>query len=372
MIDGGNALNEVDVYSSVKRGALKRAVNSSGERCTYITKDYDASCWLVTVVDLTKRISSIQGDLFAVQRDQQGWGHIVSTDRTLADLLVRAIYQAPKFIKKHYPYHEFDPRAELFFRLVSERRDSISWVSDGLTHLNWCVAQIRSIALNDLVVALRTSLIDPKFKKLVRKCKRAALKNDQALREYVSKLFNAYSRLLVVRVDLHYRSSYADGKLSGLRVSAEETFAHRERFIRLLKGTHYSRRLVGYCWKLEHGLKKGFHYHWLFFFNGAKVREDVTYGRLIGELWESVVGDKKIYWNCNAQVNEYEFPGLGMIAHNETEKRDNLIRVINYLTKPDYFLRLDRRYAGKILGKGRLEIKPERRGRPRMPSLVMA
>jgi hypothetical protein len=46
------------------------------------------------------------------------------------------------------------------------------------------------------------------------------------------------------------------------------------------------------------------------------------------------------YWNCNAEKSRYKRLGIGMIEHDDQQKREVLLRdVISYLAKTDQQLR---------------------------------
>jgi hypothetical protein len=134
---------------------------------------------------------------------------------------------------------------------------------------------------------------------------------------------------------------------------------------------------VGYAWKMEYGLDKGFHFHILFFFDGSQVHKDIIIARMIGEHWEKdITGGKGLYYNCNAFKADYEENlGIGMINHFDTELRENLINeAAVYLIKTDLYSRvIIREREGKkvkmgnarTFSRGEIKAKSHNRGRPR-------
>ncbi|MEQ5303108.1 hypothetical protein ABN238_02725 [Providencia rettgeri] len=65
-------------------------------------------------------------------------------------------------------------------------------------------------------------------------------------------------------------------------------------------------------------MEKGFHYHALFFFDGQKVRQDITQGKLIGELWQERITDMAgLYFNCNYQKESYHELGIGLLKRTD-------------------------------------------------------
>ena len=104
----------------------------------------------------------------------------------------------------------------------------------------------------------------------------------------------------------------------------------------------------------------------LFFFDGSKVREDVTLGKGIGDYWrDEVTQGKGVYYNCNARKQDYDSCGLGMVSCYDKIKRAALVEsVASYLVKPDDLAQLMVPERGRVFGKG---LVPEKSaaGRPR-------
>jgi hypothetical protein len=126
--------------------------------------------------------------------------------------------------------------------------------------------------------------------------------------------------------------------------------------------------MVGYCWKLEYGGEKGFHYHMIFFYDGSKVQQDTNIARMIGEYWMNVITQGKgLYYNCNADKGKYERCGIGTINHYDTELIENLKLAAQYLAKPDDYLRdnASNIEVDRTFGRGVMREKTENRGRPR-------
>ena len=358
-------LTKREVNSYLLRNTVKVVNDQEGVPTPTITRDYDAVTWITGVSDMADALVSRDEALFRVFKTRNGtWS--VCYGEGVATRLINAIRYAPAFVKKHYPYHSFDPRVEVFFHLLGLDPLVKECVESGMRGLSEERATRICDHLNDFVTACRTELRSDLFQEQTRRCLRNALKTDRSGNHYVSQLFVRCSRMLVVRVDLYYPSEESGGRYSGLTVNADSLRRDRERFVRMLKRSSFWAHQLGYCWKLEYGLKKGFHYHWLFFFNGARVREDVTIGQLIGQVWESILGGTGLYWNCNAFKDKYTDLGIGMVSASDTTRRFGLRKAIAYLTKPDYHLRLSAPQIERTFGKGILKARmPSRRGRPR-------
>ncbi|HDZ38469.1 MAG TPA: inovirus Gp2 family protein [Marinobacter sp.] len=216
--------------------------------------------------------------------------------------------------------------------------------------------------LNQRLEAWYQTLKGPDFTYECHRNRRNSLNNYQRLCEVMDALFDCHSRLMVIRVDLGYsefESPYIDYQTARY---------HREQLCLAFNTHSLFNHLLGYAWKLEWQPKKGFHYHFIFFFDGHQCQEDVTHARLIGEMWATAItGGQGLYWNCNLDAeHHYHYNAMGRIDYHDFEKKRGLFKLAKYLTKID-------EYAAMLV-KGRTfqtSQKPERhdeprRGRPRL------
>ena len=137
-----------------------------------------------------------------------------------------------------------------------------------------------------------------------------------------------------------------------------------------MRSHELSKHLLGYAWRLEYGSLKGFHYHTFFFFDGSKKREDVNIAKMIGEYWVNVITKGRgLYYNCNAKKDQYKHCGIGMINDSNTELRQGLEIAARYLTKQDYYAKMDFNdkdgKKARTFGKGEITKPKSSRGRRR-------
>ncbi|MGE4969216.1 YagK/YfjJ domain-containing protein [Yersinia enterocolitica] len=250
------------------------------------------------------------------------------------------------------------PTLVLFYQLTEQYSlrswgDRMANIEMQVKHLNQFLAHFRAVASG------------AEHKLALRYFQRAAIKNQRSAFSYIDNLFDRYAKLLVVRVDLSYQ------RAANKQITATLARQHRERLFHNMKSNRLFEHVVGYIWKLEFGEYKGFHYHMIFFFDGAKVREDVTLARLIGEYWrDSITEGTGLYFNCNARKADYRINGIGLVSHADNAMREGLRRAVTYLTKVDTFARLTLPDKGRTFGKGeRMKLPDKKRGRPRVLSL---
>lgn len=267
-----------------------------------------------------------------------------------------------KLLREHIPndsqfnaFYKFEPYLDMAIsRLVESKLyppPSLLQVSTAnevrklMVHLNNCVDQIRKAVKTKSFLAKLNSY------------QRSSNKNYKELTEYVDALFERYSRLLVLRVDLSYSKENST-------TTQDQAKRDRERLFGNARSNRLFGDMVGHIWKLEHGPEKGFHYHMMFFFDGSKVREDITLSKRIGEYWTDVVTKGRgLYYNCNAGKFVYKSCGIGMIEHADAKLRAGLCRAVFYLTKTDLYMKL--KTEGRGMGKGFYPVRKDSRGRPR-------
>jgi hypothetical protein len=286
-----------------------------------------------------------------------------------ADVLYEQLQRYLKYdldaIRAVFPKHGFSPYFDLFAQHFGDRQ-----------HVWGLILRNNGHDLNRIIHSLRWEARKDGFKKMVDNHARAARKNGHSVLRYLRALFETYSRLLVVRLDLTYQRPYVATSL-GLStgrysladpVTVEDVVHHREQFLDYLRAEYPA--MVGYVWKIEHGVYKSFHMHWLIFLDGHEVVKDELISRAMGDHWRDVItGGRGSYWNVNAVKDGYRKRGLlgiGEINWFDNAKREALERVALYLAKCDYFVRLEAPGLDRIFGKGGMP-KPRQTntGRPR-------
>ncbi|HBV4670747.1 TPA: inovirus-type Gp2 protein, partial [Klebsiella pneumoniae] len=217
--------------------------------------------------------------------------------------------------------------------------------------------------INDVLRRFREEAQSVTHKRQLRNFQRAASKNLKGALDYVDYLFERHARLLVVRVDLSWRKDFVKNQT----ISTAMARQHRQRLLKRVQSHPLFQNYLGYIWKLEYGQYKGFHYHTCFFFDGSKVRGDITLARRIGELWEKEITDGQgLYFNCNAITSTYAQSGIGDIHYTDQTKRVALQKAIAYIAKVDTAVRLSLPQGARTFGRSENVLREkETRGRPR-------
>ncbi len=330
------------------------------------TKEFYINKELGQITALLPKLLIVEGDLYTVRSDEDGAYRVVTSG--LGERFLSLCVCSGAEIQEFYPIHKFSPYTEVFFkyahlagndsRLLKARypdADSAKRISDQL---------------NSVVESILEELRAESFKKSVTNAQRSAQKNFKSLNDYTNELRSRFSRLLVVRIDLGY-AKHIDSKKDFGKDSIRKVKEHREALIDHVRRQYCG--LVGYAWKLEFGVVKGFHYHVLIFLDGSMHMSDMIIAKSIGKFWvETVTENQGLYFNCNAKRKSYRFQAVGMHRYDDPEFIEGLRRSAIYMTKVDYYLRLGKRCAGRVFGKGELP-KIDRKkptGRPRAKSKI--
>jgi hypothetical protein len=158
------------------------------------------------------------------------------------------------------------------------------------------------------------------------------IKRENSIARYVDALFDNHSKINVIRVDYSYKQEVAATK------TLEEANKDLNRMMNNRRGkpSIFSDQ-VGYIITKEYTPKKGVHFHAALMFDGQKVLKDINKANDLGKYWvEDITNNEGLFFNCNQKKEQYENLGIGIISHDDTEKRKNLIdHAISYLGKDD-------------------------------------
>lgn len=247
-----------------------------------------------------------------------------------------------KHMSKLYPRHRHSPFFVIFKRYTSSLRDwerSLNW--ESLNRLNAAVAKMRALA-NGTAVSKR---LDGLY--------RSERENARSLSTILKELPEIYSKVLVIRIDLEYLSVYCPGGYQGSEVSLDEAKKHRELFLSYLRKGPFRRHLAGYVWKWEWGFEKGSHHHLAIFFDGQRVREDITIAQALGRHWRDVItSGRGMAHICNLNKESYPECYLGLVHRSDEKKWAVLREKMRYLTKVDLYMRFVAPGKGRTFGKG--------------------
>lgn len=180
---------------------------------------------------------------------------------------------------------------------------------------------------------------------------------------YVEELFDAYSKLNVIRLDLSYKKEIAEN------ITPKEV---KKDLSKLLNNRRHNKTVFGECvghiCKLEKGEEaKGNHLHTIFFFNGHKINNDSYKASQIGNYWEdTITNGKGTHHSCNTDKSKYTHVGIGKINHFDTDKRNILTTMVtSYFAKEEQKVNDGSSPKERTLFKGIVTKQKSNAGRPR-------
>lgn len=279
----------------------------------------------------------------------------------------------PRMGKKgRIEYHE-SQLASRYFSMLPDFVKVINWLSDRYTYceqievfistcralnvldpalferMNWwkVAAHIGNIPdeeakqlFNQICERIRNDWVKEGYKARYAQRKSDAKKCFKEYSEYPLRLFEGCAGMVLLRVDLGYRKEISH------QVTLEDLQADIKHLLANKRGAKVFRFIKGYIVKLEYGIDKGVHAHFLIFLDGSKRKgsSHVYLAQMVGEYWVKVITrGRGAYWNCNAEADNYERlnrRGIGKIHRSEGKLISNLQNhVIAYLCKMDQFIR---------------------------------
>ncbi|MGU5760648.1 YagK/YfjJ domain-containing protein [Aeromonas hydrophila] len=244
--------------------------------------------------------------------------------------------------RKHYKLH---PKIELFDQFIIKTEVYMMLQSNrALLYSSWSDFYSKLKSESTIIAVLNFT--------------KGPEKNYRSLCDYVSSLFNTYARLLVLRIDLSYKSE--DGKL----ISLEEVVAHRNALLNNARKDSLAKSWVGYAWRLEFAPKTGYHYHLVVFLDGSKYKSEYTHSENIRQEWKKITEGKGRAYLCNLKTQQYRFIGIGMVDYHDVSKRGYLIKALAYLTKADKIAKLTLKHH-RAFGKSCVKKNKTKMGRKR-------
>lgn len=305
-------------------------------------KDAIDSARSVMAIDtLMKKVTATKSDLFSAKALP------APTNKPLGESLLNYLKLIDfDQIRQHFPKHKLAPLVELYERHTLGKNFGVTLREDPFNSTlghGYDDEHRRSLIdrLNAFVSDMRREAKSDQFVNRLKNRSRACRQNYVGLVGLIDKLFVDYSKLLVVRLDVAYRTYSASFNLPLRQPSFAQVKGHRKLLMAYLKkkwGDDY----LGYAWSLEFGIGgTGYHFHLLLLFNGQRLQQGITIGGIIGRYWNQVItrGLGRFH-NCNLNTERYRYVGVGVISHDDVIARGDLLKAASYLTKADYYFRL--------------------------------
>ena len=212
---------------------------------------------------------------------------------------------------------------------------------------------------NELIELIRKESKSSKFRHKVSQRAINADKNYLSGKNYIAALFNNHEKLMVIRIDPGYKAEFAAS------VTIEEAQAHMKKFLNNWRSNKMFDVCVGYIWKLEQGAEKGFHFHMFLFFNGNVLQKDEYIARKICNYWIETITDNRGHCtDSNRRKKDFDRCCVGEINYTDHQKREYLLKNLEYVTKKEQFVKLKTLLKTRVFGRGEMP-RSSGLGRPR-------
>ena len=195
-------------------------------------------------------------------------------------------------------------------------------------------------------------------------------RNKTSMNTTIDQVVKQYSKVLSIRVDLHFISD------SLSKYNIHHLQSNVQKFIKAVNNSKDLKDYIAYFRIFELGKDKGVHCHCLFMYDGQKRQNDFWIGMQLGELWRRVTKGEGGYYNSNSpssknrirksqarhgyqnklldvcqipsvaddiyketqlglENNEFNTLGIGMLKRNDTVGWFNARGLSNYFTKAE-------------------------------------
>jgi len=327
-------------------------VNLNGTKVLIASSSFASP--LVDIDRFVRKVINTDKPAFRITKNERG---SVSSDALALSKYYHTVLRYQACHSEKYWYSEY---VELFFRCCKSMGIwGYPFGKPNSTTLG--LSKTDGEIFNDLLETIRSESRSASFQHRLSQRIKNCDSNYQSAHIYINKLFEKYSKLMVVRVDPGYRADLA------YTITLEQAQTDMKRFLSNWRTNKLFEHCVGYIWKLEMGDMKGFHYHLVLFFNGNKTNRDAYYAEEICNYWMDLVTRGRGHCtNSNQRKYTFEECGIGMIDHTDMDKREALLKNIRYITKKEQYIKLKTSIKTRVFSRGEMPnlIKPPL-GRPR-------
>ena len=202
---------------------------------------------------------------------------------------------------------------------------------------------------------LHERLHSSETRKQIANQERDVIRRFEKMTAYVDNLFRVNPQYTVIRVDLSYSKE--------VHVEFDTIKSDWNRLYTNMRHNQLFKGLTGYIYKIEHGMDKGLHIHWLLFFDTLQCKlEDTLLAQKLGEYWKfDIVTQQGNYWSCHSYDQKKMYSDLGVLAighvgRDDQLKRANLLKIVRYFCKRRQFIKPRDNPKARLLESGLLSV----------------
>ena len=287
-------------------------------------------------IKMVKKLTSLKHDLIRV-RTRGARFEVVEFDLTIS-FLKRLIYTIA-FSNDLYELGEYEKLlAEIMGPVLPNPQ---AWGFDGRLYGVWALekdadGRANYEKLNDAVRCLTSTVKSSAFKKKLAQRKQKSEERRRSISELFAYLFDRHSRLLICRIDFHFKKREAPN------ITPAEC---SKLFAKLTKGikdrSELAKGHLGYAAVLEINRARHYHIHAFMIYNGA-VRDNPRFMcDQLGEYWKKVTNGVGYSHDCSLTWRKQYHKAIGVIDYTDDYRLSELFEVaIPYLCKGDEYFRV--------------------------------
>ena len=322
------------------------------------------------------------------------------------------INMLPAYARIYSPSLSFPPDFDLFFRTYREHPirhySHVDWEAGELEFRNEGffneVGPEHAKMANDFVLTLREAAKRGRLRSRMSDWLSGPKRNRKYLRDFMIKLLEQHSRIMVVDLVFLYRKAACKNSKEAVERGLEQQQQAEGEYQSYMRGIdHHERpdgkknrqvdleelkndlshffnnmrnkrklfgrdKFIDYFGRIEYSRDAGYHVHICFFYKGSEVQRDIFYSHEIGKYWANITEGRGYYHSCNASAaqGKYKNIGIGMVEHDDFEKIRHLWAAVVYFVKASQVVRVKRTDKEQMVLHGKKKERlGERMGRPR-------
>lgn len=289
-----------------------------------------------TVIRLVERLVSLDEDLVRVREDKKRTA-VIELDKVRK--LIKWAIDAIDDSTDRYELGEYE---KLLADVIGPALpDPVVWGFDGVGYGAWALQKnanglSNGEQLNAAVRRLKTVVNSVAFKKKLELRKQRSEERRRSISELFAYFFDRHSRLLVCRIDFHFKKELKPN------ITPAECSKLFGKFTKGLKDrSDLDKGRLGYAAVLEINRARHYHIHAFIIYNGA-VRDNPRFMcEQLGEYWKKVTDNVGYSHDCSLTWRNEYHKAIGVIDYTNEEKLKELFTVaIPYLCKGDEYFRV--------------------------------
>lgn len=341
--------------SEARKAIDRRGIRFNGPELSLWTGESDQIQTLKQIQEVMQLLEKSEDNHFS-EGERNSCGYCKLKVSQFGRELLKLINEDLASLAKNYPIHVFNPYISVFLRLIAPRWLLIRTNAKLLLEEEELKRLV--FILNRRFHWIRAIFRSAKFREATRVHKNGVQQNLHSCLNYLIAHFKVHSRLLILRIDLHFLIEHIRS------ITAEDNNKGLDKFLRALREGRIVKGVVGYISVSEYGYQRGYHQHLLVALNSNVHQRDIHLSQVIGEYWERCTDNKGSYFNCNRIKEHYFHCGIGMVHISETEKLKGLRDALVYMLKGDYYIKFMAE-GMRTLRKGNMPKEKTKRGAPR-------